>query len=434
MQYLRSSWKGLVFFLGAFVFNALLWLSSDPILAQPIESTAVQIVGSTVLLGFTLVFLLATKNRFVNWLFGGLEHVYATHRWLAVGALALVFVHAQTANLIVLYFRDAPFDAASAGVWARNLFIALIVLALLAKYMNYERWRLFHRFMVVPYLLAFYHAFALSSYNLLSFTPLGVWTMALGVVGVASSVYMIALYRKTAFKHKGKVASKTFPTEGVVEIALDLQAPLEFKTGQFVFFKVDKPPFDGVPHPFSVSGVDGKRVYFTIKALGDYTEALHDKLEEGDAVTLTGAFGHMTFDDYPSPQVWLAGGIGITPFLSHLRSRETFDKKITLYYSVRNKDEAVHLEFFKALDRQHENFHFVLSESDTDGFLSVDDLDLSDNPHVMLCGPVPMAKALKKQFKKTDAHRSLTYEAFSFTGTLVPDLVGFFRRVIRRFA
>ncbi len=431
MRYIKESYKGLIFVLLLFVVNAVLWLSATPLIPQTIESTSAQIVGSVTLLSFSFVFFLSTKNRFVDWLFGGLENVYATHRWLAMGALIMIFIHSQTANLIVQYYRELPINPA-VGELARNLFIALIVLALLAKYMKYEHWRMIHRLMLVPYLIALYHALFIGSYDLVSLTPLGLWTMGIGLVGTGSSVYMILIYRKTAFKFKGTVKSIETPASGVTEIELETEKSYDFKDGQFTFIKIDKPPFNGVPHPFSISGSKEGHLYFSIKALGDYTKALGEYLEKGDEIKLTRPYGHMTFETFSSPQVWIAGGIGITPFLSRLRSGEPLKEKVTLYYSVRTIEEAVHLEYLRKLDAALENFTLEFSESDKDGFLSVENMNLEGKPHVFMCGPIPMAKALKRQFSYTDAHQKLTVEAFSFTGTLAEDVLNHSRKLYKK--
>ncbi len=433
MKYMRTSWKGLLFIVVLMALNAFLWLSAEPIIGQTLESTIGQMMGANLLLWFTLVFFLATKNRFVTWLFTGLENVYATHRWLALITVLAIFLHAQLSYLIVYYFRaDLPIDPAFAGRWARNLFIGLTIVALLAKYLKYEHWRYIHRLLLIPYLIAVYHAFALSAYDLLSFSLLGVWMMAMVLVGLLSSVYMIFVYRRTAFVHQGRVVKKTMAAPDVTEVEVELDGPYTFKTGQFAFVKIAKPPFNGVSHPFSISGRTASSIFFTIKALGDFTEAIKDHLEKGDIIRITKPYGHMTFDDAPSPQVWLAGGIGITPFLSHLRSLEKPDQHITLYYSVRTKEEAVHVEYLRELAKKWDNFTFHFSESDKDGFLQVADLDLTGRPGVFLCGPVPMAKALKKQFKGTDRHRFLEYEAFSFTGTLAEDVIRQAKKLYRK--
>ncbi len=432
MRYFKEAWKGLVFILVLILFNAIFWLTATPIFAQPIESTVAQMMGALILIGFTLVFFLATKNTVVNYLFKGLENVYITHRVLAMIAFLMIIVHSQSTNLIFAYFRpDYPFDAAAVAPLARNLFFGLIVLALLAKYLKYEHWRTIHRFMIIPYLIASYHAFFLSSYELISVSFLGIWMMGMIAIGTASSFYMIVLYRRTAFTYQGVVQSVTYLNDSVTEIELKMSETYPYKSGQFAFVKINREPFKGIPHPFSISGKEEDSVFFTIKALGDFTQDLKDHLKEGDTMHLTKAYGHMTFEDYPSPQVWIAGGIGITPFLSHLRT-QTVNQNIDLYYSVRHREDAVHLDYFKKLDKELKNFHLHYSESDKDGFLSLNKIDLSHQPTVFLCGPVPMAKALKKELRNNQEYRQLVFEAFSFTGTLVEDSIAWLKRLKRR--
>lgn len=434
MKFLKASWKGLVLILIIFIINALIWLTASPLIAQPLDSTLAQSLGANILLTFTFVFFLATKNRLVTWLFNGLENVYIVHRFLAIFALLQIFLHTQNTYLIFQYYRgDLPLDAVSMGPWARNLFIALIILALLARYMKYEHWRYLHRLMIIPYLLAVYHAYFISSYALLAFSPLGLWMGGFVLLGLGSSFYMIILYRRIAFTYSGVVETIHAPADDVTEMTIKLTKPYLFKHGQFTFIKIDRPPFKGEPHPFSISGGSEDKLIFTMKALGDFTKTLKANLNVGDTIKLTKPYGHMTFDDYQNEQVWIAGGIGITPFLSHLRNTQPPTQNITLYYSVRQKEEAVHLDHLKALDKQWSNFTLHFTESDQDGLLSVEKLDLAKRPTVFMCGPVPMAKALKKQFKQTDQHRALIYEAFSFTGTLAADIENVFFKRFRRF-
>jgi predicted ferric reductase len=423
LKVLVETWKGIVFILLIILLNALIWWYATPIITQSLESKLGQIMASNIIIIFTFVFFLSTKNRLVTWLFNGLENVYIYHRSLAIIGILFIFLHTQFAYLIYQYFRpDLPIRPALMGLWARNIFIFLAVFALLAKYLNYERWRMIHRLMIIPYLMAIYHAVFISSYDLLSFSVLGVWMNALVLVGIVSSFYMIVLYRKTAFSYKGKVSHIHYPTKSVTEIGIKLNEKYPYKYGQFAFMKINRPPFKGVPHPFSISGGQGDQLSFTIKALGDFTELLHKELHVEDEIYLTKPYGHMTFEDYGDKQVWIAGGIGITPFLSYLRNKENLKQDITLYYSVKSKEEAVHLEHFMSLNENLSNFNFVLWESNKDGLLSVDSIDLSGNPIVFMCGPVSMARALKKQFRKTDKHQKLIYEAFSFTGTIANDI------------
>lgn len=70
---------------------------------------------------------------------------------------------------------------------------------------------------------------------------------------------------------------------------------------------------DEGPHPFTLSSAwtgDG-RIQFIIRALGDYTGTLADRLRVGDPVKVEGPYGRFNFRE-PSRQIW-SGGIGITP-------------------------------------------------------------------------------------------------------------------------
>lgn len=433
MEFLVRTWKGLVFIFAVAIINAFIWLGAAPLINQTIESQLGQIMASNILLTFTIVFFLSTKNRFVNWLFNGLENVYIYHRFLAIIGIIMIFIHAQFSHIIFQFFRpDLPIRPAIMGIWARNIFIFLIVFALLAKYMKYERWRVLHRFMIIPYLMGAYHATFLSSYDLLSFSLLGLWMQGMVILGISSSFYMIFLYRRTAFSYKAEVEDIQYLNQYVTELTIKLEKPYAFKYGQFTFIKIDRSPFNGVPHPFSISGGDNNKVTFTIKALGDFTRSLKDNLKIGDEIYLTKAFGHMTFKDFDSRQVWIAGGIGLTPFLSYLRDEDNIKNDITLYYSVKSIEDSIYLDQLKSLDSKHANFSFQLWESNIKGYLSIEQVDLRDNPTVFMCGPVNMARALKKQLKKTNKHDKLIYEAFSFTGTLASDIENLIKKFMNK--
>ncbi len=432
VEFLKKQ-AGLWFVLGAFVLNAIFWFTATPMFEQPLESVIGQWQGANILLGFTLVFFLATRNRLVIWLFNGLEASYRYHRFLGVLSVLLIFIHAQFSYLIMWNFRAGlPLNSREMGILARNLFILLIVIALLAKYIKYEHWRVIHRFMIIPYWLAFYHAYTLSSFDLFAFSPLSVWMFTMAAVGTGSSLYMLLFYRRIAFPHRGNIEKVTRINHEVTEIVIKTSFPYTFLTGQFAFVRIMDAPFKGLPHPFSLSGCENGKLYLTIKNLGDNTDKIYHHLKPHTAVRLTHPMGHMTFTTHQDKQVWIAGGIGITPFLSHLRSDEPLSQTITLYYAVNQKKEAVHLDLLEQLAKEHENFEFHLIEANKTGFLTLDRLDLKEKPAVMMCGPRPMVVNLKKALHKDHPELEITSEAFSFTGTFVEDIIRNVRNIWRK--
>lgn len=87
----------------------------------------------------------------------------------------------------------------------------------------------------------------------------------------------------------------------------------------------------------------GKTLYFTIKNSGDHTENIYENLKVGSKVTVDRAYGHMLLEQGQDQQIWIAGGIGITP-LSRISEKNPFlTKSVRFYYSYRGEENAVYL-------------------------------------------------------------------------------------------
>lgn len=92
----------------------------------------------------------------------------------------------------------------------------------------------------------------------------------------------------------------------------------------------------------------------TIKASGDYTDRLVESLRPGVPARIAGPFGGFTYETGGHEQIWIAGGIGVTPFISWLRSLEgSFDRDVDFYYSVRGPSDAVYREDVEAAATRH---------------------------------------------------------------------------------
>ena len=96
-----------------------------------------------------------------------------------------------------------------------------------------------------------------------------------------------------------------------------------FEAGQFAWLKFGGSPFVFEEHPFTIASTATEpwRKEFTIKALGDFTE-LMSAMRPGRRVYLDGPHGRFTFAHVAGGDgfVFLAGGVGITPMLSMLRT------------------------------------------------------------------------------------------------------------------
>jgi predicted ferric reductase len=190
-------------------------------------------------------------------------------------------------------------------------------------------------------------------------------------------------------------------------------------------------------HPFTISGSDDTSIYFTIKTLGDHTKNLYKNLKVGMKIHVSKPFGHMTFQTKKDKHIWIAGGIGVTPFISYLRSQNTLDKPAHLYYAVRNFEDAVHVDVLTHYQKQHPHFSFDIMDSQTKGRLTLDMLALDDDTSVSMCGPKPMIDVFVKGIRKENKRIEIHYEAFSFTGNLVKDVfrigLNYAKQLVKKF-
>lgn len=435
MKTVKTHFRAFVFVFGLLFLTTFLWVQRLNQAYLNTEIVLTSVFGAWVLIILMITFLLSTRQRLIVKWFGGLDILYIWHRFTAMASLGLIFLHQTVATdeglIILSRYRQLGLDVEDLGELSRNLFIFLIVMALFAKWMKYEHFKYLHKLMILPYLFGLYHGFASSWVDLLALDTLSIFMISTSLIGLGSSLYMLIFYQHVAFKYTGSVTKVTHLTNTMIDIKVKVSKPYKFKPGQHCFIRFENKQLSKHPHPFSISGTDDDYIYFTIKNLGDFTKVLVDQLTPNTIVHLSKPYGHMTFKTTQTEQVWVAGGVGVTPFLSYIRSDSLSNQPITLFYAVRNLDEAIHVDTFQTYASNHPNFKFVLFDSSKEGFLSSKHLPLNDHVHVSMCGPKPMVDSIKKGIKKSYPNIPMTIEAFSFTGNLVSDVITFIKKSIR---
>ena len=157
-------------------------------------------------------------------------------------------------------------------------------------------------------------------------------------------------------------------------------------------------------HPFTISsGWSGDgRLTFTIKGIGDYTRALPELLRVGQAATVEGPYGRFDFQSNRDRQIWVAGGVGITPFIARLQALgdEGRDVPIDLVYSTASPDTAFVDNIRQLAQKAGARLHLWLSQRD--GRLTTDKLcDMVpqwEAADVWFCGPSRLGNALRDGF------------------------------------
>ena len=204
---------------------------------------------------------------------------------------------------------------------------------------------------------------------------------------------------------------------GIVEIEMQPQkAQLKYVAGQFAFFtfpsisKKEQHPFTLSSHPHD----DNLRM--TIKGLGDYTNKLVSQLKVSDKAMVEGPYGKFSSSySKEREQVWIAGGIGITPFLSLIK--DYYTNKVTLFWCVNNKNDAAYKDELEKIQANNPLFEFILWDSVDRGHISVEDLSLREleKKSYLICGPEALKKNITKQLKKEGVKQKHIYdEEFAF--------------------
>jgi predicted ferric reductase len=152
----------------------------------------------------------------------------------------------------------------------------------------------------------------------------GLWTV-ITVSWVALLVYVRIVKPLRMLKHPWRIASVQ-PESGnawTVTVVPEGHAGMAFLPGQFAWLTVARSPFSLSEHPFSIasSAAPGGPLEFTIKELGDFTRTIKN-IQPNTRAYLDGPYGAFTTDYFPDAAgfVFVAGGVGIAPIMSMLRT------------------------------------------------------------------------------------------------------------------
>ncbi len=309
-----------------------------------IRSMAVQLTGVVAISCMSVAMMLALRPRWPEHWLGGLDKMYRLHKWLGIAALVASVTHwawtqapkwASGLGLIERGSRPSggpaitdPVEALlgglrgpaeSVGEWAFYAFALLVVLALV-RYFPYRLFFKTHRLLAVAYLVLVFHTVVLTRYDYWT-TPLGVFLALMLGGGTVASVMLLTRLAGIRRRVVGRI-DRLHYYPGVRALEVDIAVAPGWPghtAGQFAFVMSD--PSEG-PHPYTIASswhATSKTITFIAKELGDHTEHLRDKLRIGQEVRVEGPYGCFTFDDDSAGQIWVGGGIGITPFIARMR-------------------------------------------------------------------------------------------------------------------
>ena len=303
-------------------------LAASAIPGSTWATTAMLSLGSgiTAVSLMALAAVLGARWKVVESLFGGLDRVYETHKWLGVWALVFASVHLvfkagapgwETAPIL-------PLPGPVTRLVRQLSFVSLMLIVMLAlnRKIPYRTWRWWHKLSGPLFLIVVAHWISFKSPIALA-SPAGAWLAVLSLLGVIAAAYKLLLY--PVFSRHARYRLREVSANGsAVHLQLVPEGrSIPFLAGQFAFVSFEQ---DGLrePHPFTIASAgdaDGG-IAFMVRSLGDYTERLVRDARPGMVAQVYAPFGR--FERMPSgrKEIWIAGGVGVTPFIAWLRDAD----------------------------------------------------------------------------------------------------------------
>ena len=159
---------------------------------------------------------------------------------------------------------------------------------------------------------------------------------------------------------------KEVVAEGTTAFFFTKPAEFKFKAGQSMDLTLMNSPetdAEGNPRAFSIASPPYETELMIVTRMRDTAfKRVLKSLPEKTELKMEGPFGSMTLhNDTARPAVILAGGIGITPFLSMVRqaTHEKLPHNIFLFYSNRRPEDAAFLNELRSLENDNPHYKFI---------------------------------------------------------------------------
>ena len=389
----------------------------------------------SVLLGFLglsmagFQFIPTTRLPFISDVFD-MDRVYNMHHILSV--ISVLFVAAHPLILLLINPNTLlllnPFTApwrAQAGLVGLLAFIIVAITSIFRKEirLGYNAWHSIHTLLaILMTVFGLIHIFKVNYYTA-SIAMRITWIIETAIW--LGNIIYLRILKPIHIKNRPFLVQKIIPeTPDVWTLVLkpDGHAGIDFNAAQVAWININTSPFTLHRNPFSISGSAHTKheLRFTIKALGDFSASIGN-LTGGETVYVDGPYGNFSLEDERTIHglVLLAGGIGIAPIMSILRTLadQKDDRPLFLFYGNSNdenitfKDEfeilrkKLDLQVIHVLEQPSQNIKYeqgFITQKILEGSLP----DNISNLHFFMCGPLPMIKAMENILKQMKIHKN----------------------------
>ncbi|HJN18813.1 MAG TPA: ferric reductase-like transmembrane domain-containing protein, partial [Armatimonadota bacterium] len=412
--------------------------STDPLI-QTLLIVGGRTAATTAAVLFMLQFTLSSRLRVLDQVFG-LDRLLVLHRYVGSISGTLAIAHPTLLFASTEYeLGPASFEQAKlvGGMIAAGIVTVIVLTSIFRLFLGlkYESWRKIHYLSFALVLFIGVHSLALGA------DLAGGWTRMVWM-GMLAGYALLFVWVKLA--RPALVRSRGYVVESVDRLSHDTHnlrlkpkgAGFGHVPGQFGFLTLRSGGVKRETHPFTVSTpptVDGA-IDFTIKASGDFTATIREA-EPGDEATVEGPYGrfsHVSHGD--SDLLLIAGGVGITPFLSQLRYlAATGDTRhITLIWGNKTEGDILLRDELTTLGEKLAGLtvHHVLSAQDDwsgeRGYVDAPMLErlldeTARRARAFVCGPPAMMDSVVDALGSIGfASNRIHTERFAFDSELLP--------------
>lgn len=217
-----------------------------------------------------------------------------------------------------------------------------------------------------------------------------------------------------------KIISIEHLTHDVLKIVAEKPTTINYQPGQAVDISLSKQNWEQELRAFTFTSLpDDEHIEFTIKTYPSHNGVTAQllSLNKGDQLLIHDVFGDITYKD---EGIFIAGGAGVTPFISILKQLEKENRigNNKLIFANKTKADIILEDKFRQL--LGDNFINILSDENVAnyeyGFISADLIKKHTNEHSQyfyLCGPEPMMQAVEKHLSSLGiSERFIVKEAF----------------------
>ncbi|MBS4008318.1 MAG: ferric reductase-like transmembrane domain-containing protein [Clostridium sp.] len=356
---------------------------------------------------FFLQFVLSSRLKLIESGFG-LNVMIHYHRLL--GRLALIFLLLHPLLLFINeggLFLSSPFRLTGLTVLLLLLLTAFVASFYKKLKLSYELWLNIHKVNYILFPVVLIHVFYNASPGSLLYY---LWL-------IISLLFALLLIEKAI----REITIRNNPYE-VVKIQQESKdtwslyfkgKQFAFKPGQFMYLRLLRKGKLSSSHPFTISSSPTwELLTVTPKELGDFTGTIKET-EIGDLALIDAPYGVFSFLNYECDRLaFIAGGIGITPFMSMLRYiyDHKIEKQVTVIWGNKDEEALCFQEELNKMALEMKNIEviYVMSAQESwrgekgriDGKVIEKYVPDLAGCHFFLCGPPMLSLAVMKALRE----------------------------------